>query len=161
MTKTSGLPFRVLAVALLALVGCGDDPAQVQIQVIEEVTFDPSLNVDLAAMTKDPTTGVYTQDLVVGTGDPVDYDSQVSVTYSGWLSDGTLFDSGTGYAFEVGGVGGNSPILGFHVGVLGMQLGGERLMLLPPEVAYGNVPRGSIPGGSVLVFQVTLDEHTP
>lgn len=163
MTKTSGLPFRVLAVTLLAVAGCGDDPVQVEDQVIEEITFDPSLNIDLASMTRDPATGVYTQDLVDGTGDPVDYDSQVSVSYSGWLSDGTLFDSGTDFAFVVGGTEFPSPILGFHVGVLGMRLGGERLMLLPPEVAYGpNPPPGSgIPPGSVLVFRVILDEHTP
>lgn len=158
MTKTPGLRFSVLVLALLAVAGCGDDPAQVQLQVIEETTFAPSLNIDLATMTKDPS-GVYTQDLVVGTGEPVDYDSQVSVSYSGWLSDGTLFDSGTGFSFLVGGVG--EAILGFHVGVIGMRLGGERLMLLPPDVAYGADPNGPVPPGSILVFRVTLDEHTP
>jgi len=140
----------IAAVALVAVATACDDNG---FEVIEELTFDPSLSIDLAAMQR-LDSGVYIQDLVVGTGDVVVLGSQVTVTYTGWLANGTQFDAGT-FPFTAG-VG--QVIDGFDIGVLGMQVGGTRRIVIPPELAYGSQERASIPAGSVLVFDITVDE---
>lgn len=105
--------------------------------------------------------GVYTAtDLTIGTGATAAVGSLVVVSYSGWLYDtgrpngkGTLFDSGTLPAFVVGSA---NLIQGFQLGVVGMKAGGQRRLILPPELAYGSQGQGSIPANATLVFEITL-----
>lgn len=149
------MPPKILGIALTAAVAtlaaaCGDDPTQVQ--VIEEIEFAASLGIDLATMTK-LESGVYIEDLVVGTGDEVVEGSVVTLTYAGRLADGTLFDSGS-FSLTVGS---GSVISGFDQGLRGMLEGGERRVIIPPEQGYGSAPYQSIPGGSVLIFDITAD----
>ena len=105
--------------------------------------------------------GVYTQtDLVVGTGATAAVGSIVTVSYTGWLYDtgrpngkGTQFDSGTLQPFVVGSA---NLIQGFQQGVVGMKVGGQRRLILPPELAYGSNPPSGIPVNATLVFEITL-----
>ena len=126
----------------------------------EEVEFAPELNVDLTQMTR-TASGLYIQDLVVGAGDEAVTGNTVSVHYSGWLPDGTLFDTsrqaGRGpFAFQIGDSG---IIAGWNEGVAGMRVGGTRKLVIPPQLAYG--VRGApptIPGNVSLVFDIELLE---
>ena len=147
MSDTRLLP----AVALiLALVACGGsekagtgDPAT--------ETFAPTLGIDLSQMTK-TSSGLYLQDVTVGTGTEAATGSKVTVAYTGWLVDGTKFDSGT-FPFTVGQ---HQVVAGFEEGVAGMKVGGVRKLVIPPSLGYGAQGTGPIPGNAVIVFQVTL-----
>ena len=143
-----------LAFAAIALAACGDDTTGVEVvfEVIEETTFAPSLGVDLETMERTGT-GVYYKDLVVGAGEPAFYGTTPTVTFTGWLTDGSEFDTGT-FSFFMGN---NQVILGFEDGLLGTREGGTRLMVIPPNRGYGGQDLPGIPAGSVLVFEVTVD----
>ena len=60
----------------------------------------------------------------------------------------------TGFSFLMGN---NEVIRGWEEGMLGMLVGGSRRIVIPPSLAYAGQARGSIPAGSILVFEVTLD----
>ena len=147
MTKVKTF-FCTVAVAS-ALVACGDDNP---FQVIEDTEFAASLGVDLDQMQM-LSSGVYIQDIAVGAGDEALLDSLVYVTYAGYLTDGTLFDSGQ-FPFTVGQ---NEVIDGFEAGAVGMMEDGRRLIVIPPAQAYGDVARSGIPAGSILVFDIMVD----
>lgn len=144
---------RAVLVAVAALVApamaCSDEDPFAP-QVIEDLTFFPGLGVDLAAMTKLPS-GVYIQDDSVGTGAMLADGDSVHVDLRGWLADGTLFGDGEGRFLFPGGL-----IDGFAIGITGMAEGGQRLMVIPPALGYGNTGSGPIPPGAVLVFEVEL-----
>jgi peptidylprolyl isomerase/FKBP-type peptidyl-prolyl cis-trans isomerase FkpA len=97
------------------------------------------------------------EELVVGTGPEATAGRTVEVHYTGWLTDGTRFDSSVGgdpFSFELGA---GEVIEGWDRGVAGMKVGGKRRLTLPPELAYG--ARGAppvIPPGATLVFEVEL-----
>ena len=148
----------VALTVVLALAACSDDSNP--FQVIEETEFAASLGVDLAQMERLPS-GVYVQDVALGEGAELVYDATFTMTYTGWLSDGTQFDTGTfTTTLEENPAPGEGLISGFTQGILGMQPGGTRLLVIPPEEGYGDRQFGAIPPGSILVFRVTLDELT-
>ncbi len=97
------------------------------------------------------------EDLVVGTGREAKKGDVVEVHYTGWLTDGTQFDSSVGgspFSFRLGA---GEVIEGWDRGVAGMKVGGKRKLTLPPELGYG--ARGAppaIPPGATLVFEVEL-----
>ena len=103
------------------------------------------------------------EDLQVGEGIEVANGDQVTVHYTGWLIDGTKFDSsldrGKPFTFELGA---RQVIQGWDRGVRGMQVGGIRKLTIPPELAYGDraVGGGLIPANSTLVFEIKLLEIT-
>jgi len=102
-------------------------------------------------------------DLVVGTGDLASRNAKVSVHYTGWLEDGTKFDSsvdrGTPFEFTLGA---RQVIPGWDQGVEGMQVGGKRKLVIPPELAYGKKGAGNIiPPNATLTFDVELLAVTP
>jgi FKBP-type peptidyl-prolyl cis-trans isomerase FkpA len=127
---------------------------EVTFEVIEDVTFDASLGIDLNVMTR-LTSGVYIEDITVGAGAELEagaVGAEADVSYSGWLRNGTLFDQGE-FGFSIGL---QQVIPGFELGVVGMKVGGTRLIIIPPELGYGGNLVGSIPPGSILVFEVEL-----
>ena len=144
-----------LTILLTALVsgacGDGDVPTAPELQVIEDTEFDSSLGIDLSTM-EVTESGVYYEDVEDGEGDPVGDGDAVTVGYTGYLSDGTVFDDGT-FTFTLGA---NEVIPGFEDGVTGMRPDGVRRMIIPPELAYGTQSVGAIPGGSILIFDVEL-----
>jgi FKBP-type peptidyl-prolyl cis-trans isomerase len=107
--------------------------------------------------------GLQYEDLVVGTGTEATPGSLASVHYTGWLADGTKFDSsldrGQPLQFQVGAGG---VIQGWDEGVAGMKVGGKRKLVIPPELGYGagGAGGGLIPPNAVLVFEVELVEVT-
>jgi len=95
---------------------------------------------------------------VVGSGAAPVVGKSATVNYTGSLLNGTIFDSSlnpgrTPYTFPVG-VGAVVP--GFDEGVRGMKVGGKRLLILPPDLAYGASGVGSIPPNSTLIFDLEL-----
>lgn len=102
--------------------------------------------------------GLIIEDLVIGTGAEATPGSMVSVHYTGWLTDGTLFDTSLTrerpFTFRLGK---NQVIPGWEEGVAGMRVGGKRRLTIPPTLAYGDqgVP-GAIPPRATLIFKVEL-----
>lgn len=143
--------FLMLALALpMAATACNDGPTSIQ-----DTEFAPSLGVDLSAMTR-TSTGLYYQDLTVGTGVTAQAGKSVSVYYTGWLANGLKFDGRTSGAPLTFPLGTRFVIAGWDEGVAGMKVGGKRKLVIPPSLAYGASGRGSIPPNAVLVFDIEL-----
>ncbi len=99
---------------------------------------------------------VMVQDEIVGAGPGVRAGDTITVHYTGRLQDGTVFDSSEGKTPISFTVGSGEIIPGLEQGVIGMQTGGKRLMLIPPSLAYGAQAYGPIPGNSTLVFEIEV-----
>jgi peptidylprolyl isomerase/FKBP-type peptidyl-prolyl cis-trans isomerase FkpA len=98
------------------------------------------------------------EELEVGTGAKALPGKQVTVHYTGWLTDGTKFDSSHDrnkpFVFPLGM---GRVIKGWDRGVHGMMVGGKRKLTIPPEMGYGARGAGAlIPPGATLVFEVEL-----
>ncbi|WP_394701462.1 FKBP-type peptidyl-prolyl cis-trans isomerase [uncultured Roseibium sp.] len=101
---------------------------------------------------------VQIKDIVKGTGEEADVGKTVTVHYTGWLMDGTKFDSSVDrnqpFSFTLGE---RRVIPGWEQGVVGMKVGGKRELIIPPELAYGaNGAGGVIPPNATLKFEVEL-----
>jgi FKBP-type peptidyl-prolyl cis-trans isomerase FkpA len=101
-------------------------------------------------------------DLTVGTGATAAAGNRVTVAYTGWLFDsgqpnskGRQFDSAPSFSFTIGA---NQVIKGWDQGVPGMRVGGQRRLIIPPDLAYGSAGAGNglIPPNATLVFDITL-----
>ncbi|MBY0471349.1 FKBP-type peptidyl-prolyl cis-trans isomerase [bacterium] len=102
--------------------------------------------------------GLKIEDLKVGTGTEAVSGKTVKVHYTGWLTNGTKFDSSLdrNEAFEFP-LGAGRVIQGWDKGVAGMKVGGKRKLTIPPELAYGSRGAGPvIKPNSTLVFEVEL-----
>ncbi len=98
------------------------------------------------------------EDLTVGTGVEAKAGDTVSVHYTGWLTDGTKFDSSVDYGQPFEFVLGQGRVIeGWDVGVAGMKVGGKRKLTIPSDMGYGvqGYPP-VIPGNATLVFDVEL-----
>lgn len=121
--------------------------------------FAAELEVNVEAMTE-TASGLRYQDLVVGDGMEAQGGNAVQVHYTGWLTDGTKFDSsldrGEPFSFTLGT---GEVIAGWDEGVQGMRVGGKRKLIVPPELGYGRAGAPPvIPGNATLVFDVELIE---
>lgn len=143
----------ILALMILVLASC-DSPT-------EPVPSDPD-KIPLPRKVAEEdyielTGGLKYHDFKAGTGDSAANGDILSVHYHGWLTDSTLFDSSylrdEPYFFRLG-IG--AVITGWDLGLPGMQVGGERQLIIPPGLAYGSQSRGPIPANSTLIFEVIL-----
>jgi hypothetical protein len=104
---------------------------------------------------KDQGNGLKVWDVKEGEGIPVPPGGKVLAHYTGWLTDGTVFDSsrnrGAPSPFGLNGV-----IKGWTLGLPGMKPGGIRRLYIPADLAYGSAGRPGIPPDAPLVFEVKL-----
>ncbi|WP_062379699.1 FKBP-type peptidyl-prolyl cis-trans isomerase [Demequina pelophila] len=112
----------------------------------------PSISFDEAG---DMPEELVVQPLIKGDGEEVAEGASVTVHYTGWLWDGEQFDSswdrGTPASFSLNGV-----IQGWGQGLAGQTVGSQVLLVIPPDLAYGEQESGSIPANSTLVFVVDI-----
>jgi FKBP-type peptidyl-prolyl cis-trans isomerase len=88
-----------------------------------------------------------------GTGEQPTATSNVTVAYKGYFTNGTVFDqsSSAGISFGL-----SQVIKGWTEGIPYFKTGGSGILLVPAHLGYGNNDYSSIPGGSVLIFEVKL-----
>ena len=137
---------------LILLSGCDsptDTPDEIEDSPIPRDVSDADY-VDLDA-------GLRYYDFKVGTGAAAQNGDLVSVHYTGWLTDNTLFDSSypinQPIEFELGS---GRVIMGWELGLLGMQVGGDRQLVIPAALGYGSSGQGPIPPNATLIFEVQL-----
>src|SRR6266545_1558484 len=112
---------------------------------------------------KEASPGVKYRDIKEGIGEPCPPGAEVKMHYTGWTTDGNVFDStkeGKATAlpatFKLKGL-----IKGWQEGIPGMKPGGIRKLVISPEKGYGKNKQGSIHENSTLIFEVELLEFTP
>lgn len=151
--------YGLAALAIIALAGCGAStvPAVHSASPTAQAAAQPEAHQVSAAKEITTPSGLKYQDLVVGNGPMAEEGTPVVVNYTGWLTDGTKFDS----SYDPGRqplpftIGAGMVIRGWDEGVKGMRVGGKRKLTIPPDLAYGE--RGYppvIPANSTLVFEV-------
>jgi FKBP-type peptidyl-prolyl cis-trans isomerase len=151
---------RVLPLALTTAVALSCMASRTHAQAAPlppQNVFAPALGVDLVTMHRLPS-GVAYKDLKTGTGAVAEPQHIVAVQYTGWLANGRKFDSSRdrNASFEFF-LGGGQVILGWDQGVVGMRVGGRRLLVIPPSLGYGAGGSGTaIPPNSTLVFDIEL-----
>lgn len=149
---------RATLVAALAATCLGSTGQPLAAQKVE---FAPALGVDLAAMPR-TNRGVHFRDLKVGEGPIIGSAFTVTIHYTGWLPDGTQFETSRldnePVTFALSD---RRVIRGWEEGIRGMREGGVRLIVVPPALAYGR--RGLaplIPPDATLVFEVEVIRAT-
>lgn len=139
-----------------ALAGCGGgDPTSPPAD-----TACPAFLLQYGAAPTDTVTaaGLKYIEISLGSGTAAASGMTVDVNYSGYLINGTRFDTSCPVgvpALQVG-LGASQVIPGFDLGIRGMTTGGVRRVIIPPALGYGNVANGPIPANSTLVFDIHL-----
>ncbi len=133
----------------------------IEVELVELLESGPASPPEVADEDFQETeSGLRYFDVEAGDGPAVEDGQTVNVHYTGWLEDGTLFDSsysrGTPIPYVIGSGG---AIPGWEEGISTMNIGGKRLLVIPPELGYGEDGYGDlIPPGATLTFLVELVE---
>jgi FKBP-type peptidyl-prolyl cis-trans isomerase len=138
----------VLAAALVSSCSLNTDAPNEPSDPTKE-TFAASLNVDIASMTR-TTNGAYYRDLIVGTGDPISGQPNVVISYIEFLKDAQVVGTVSSATQAL-----SRMVPGLQEGVQGMKPNGERLIVVPSALGYGNsttIP--GVPPNSTLVFDL-------
>jgi len=164
VSKRSSLALLIalMMVAALSVTGCSkpaETPAEAPAATApaEQPAEQPAAAPATGPVTKDVTKLVI-KDTKVGTGAEAKSGTSVTVNYTGYLTDGTKFDSsldsGQPFTFNLGA---GEVIKGWDEGVEGMKVGGTRTLTIPPAMGYGDQGAGGvIPPGATLFFEVEL-----
>jgi peptidylprolyl isomerase len=167
----------IVLLCCLALVACGERAPEEESAAAEEpaaaepaggeggtttlgpISEDLTTKPEIPKPSGDPPTELVTEDVVEGTGSAAKSGDMVEMQYVGvsW-STGEQFDaswdSGQPFSFELGSGG---VIAGWDQGIVGMKPGGRRLLIIPPELGYGETGAGGAIGpNETLVFVVDL-----
>jgi FKBP-type peptidyl-prolyl cis-trans isomerase len=126
-----------------------------------DMKFDPPF--DGVSVAKSTTANaIAIEDFVIGEGPEAVKGGEVEVHYTGYLTDGSVFDSSLKrprpFSFELGA---GRVIKGWDEGVAGMKVGGKRKLVIPAKMGYGERRAGKIPPNSTLVFTIELLSFTP
>ena len=138
----------VLAAALVSSCSLNTDAPNDPSDPTKE-TFAASLNVDIASMTR-TTNGAYYRDLIVGTGDPISGQPNIVISYIEFLKDGQVVGTVSSATQAL-----SRMVPGLQEAVQGMKPNGERLIVVPSALGYGNsttIP--GVPPNSTLVFDL-------
>lgn len=142
-------------IATLTLVACTSSESPTAPQVKTATTVAPASTSNAPQTTA---SGLIIETLATGSGPTAKSGDKVSVHYTGWLTNGTKFDSSRDrnepFSFRLGA---GQVIPGWDEGVAGMQPGGKRRLTVPAQLAYGTRGAGGvIPPNAVLIFEVEL-----
>ena len=154
----------IIVAGLLLVIGCGQsDTPPPQEQQTEEpvVQAEEPVAEGIPVVDGDTVTtesGLKYIDITVGEGAAPSTNDVVVAHYTGWLTNGTKFDSsrdrGQPFSFPLGQ---GRVIGGWDEGIASMKVGGHRLLIVPPELGYGDRGAGAvIPAGATLIFDVEL-----
>ena len=172
-----GVALATLLLCLTALVGCatatptpttgdvtpapdgaiGATPTSSNTVILELPTPEPTKEAPKltdAATTTD--SGLRYEDTVEGEGEAAVFGNEVTVNYSGYLTDGTLFDSSVGVQPFTFTIGAGRVIKGWEEGLIGMKKGGQRLLEIPGDLAYGEQGAQIIPPNATLIFEIEM-----
>lgn len=151
MRSVEKLLVLFLFITGVAIAACSDKDAKPSGEV------KPTAAVAPASAVTTPS-GLSYVDLVVGNGPQPTSGKPVKVHYTGWLENGTKFDSsvdrGEPFVFTVGA---GEVIPGWDEGVMTMKVGGKRRLIVPSQLGYGAAGAGGvIPPNATLIFEVEL-----
>ena len=154
----------MVALALsVALVACSDDGdnggSATSTPGTSTTPSETAASIPMPDVAGEPTvtaSGLQIYEITAGTGQEAVATDTVTANYTGWLEDGTMFDSsiprGEPTQFSLSGV-----IPGWTEGVPGMKVGGKRRLVIPPDLAYGAEGQpGTIPPNATLTFDIEL-----
>lgn len=103
----------------------------------------------------DAPTELVVQPLIQGSGAVIEAGQNLTIQYSGWLWDGTSFDSswekGTPFTTSL-----SNLIQGWQQGLVGQTVGSQVLLIVPPDLGYGDQDSNQIPAGSTLIFVIDI-----
>lgn len=151
--------FLALTTAV-AMSGCdgdevfnADEQLEIDIRLIDQYLADNFLTAQVDEDSQ--LRYIVTQE---GTGDNADFGNSVEVHYTGYLLDGTEFDTSIGRGPFTFVLGRGDVIQGWDVGFQKLNVGARATLLIPSGLAYGNSrgPAGDLPPNSVLIFDVTV-----
>ncbi len=162
MSKRSSLALlaALMMVAALSVTGC-TKPAETPAATApaeQPAAEAPAAEAPAKGPVTKDVTKLVIKDTKVGTGAEAKAGQSVTVNYTGYLTDGTKFDSsldsGQPFTFNLGA---GEVIKGWDDGVAGMKVGGTRTLTIPPAMGYGDQGAGGvIPPGATLYFEVEL-----
>ena len=147
------LVLKLLPCVLLAACFTTPDRCPINPSDPSHETFASTLGVDITTMERTEL-GDYRKDLVVGTGAPLTTLANVQIHYSAYLSNGTLIDQVIDQPFPLD-LNARATV-GLADGMLGMYVGGQRLIVVPSELGLGACDNGPVPGNSTIVYKVEL-----
>jgi len=148
------LSIRVMILLLMVsftVISCEKRRAKKQAEEDDRIILDYVAEMGLTASKTDE--GLYYVVDQLGTGAYPSSNSDVTVAYTGYLTDGSIFDESpsTGITFNL-----QNVIDGWTLGIPKFKEGGNGILLIPSALGYGSTGTGSIPGNTVLVFDVEL-----
>ncbi len=149
MLKSIQWSYAFLGASLMLCLACSESDANSQDKDKKEKKEEKVITTK---------SGLKYVELKEGTGDEAKAGQIVEVHYTGWLKDGTKFDSSKDrnepFKFPLGA---GRVIKGWDEGVAGMKVGGKRKLIIPPELGYGKRGAGNaIPPDAELTFEVEL-----
>lgn len=162
-TPKAAVPLiAALVVGALSLSGCAPSAGSSTTSTADPSDAQTTSGSTSTQLAGDPALAAETliiEDLTVGTGVEAKAGDAIAAHYTGWLPDGTMFDTSldTGVPIEFT-LGTGRVIAGWDQGIVGMKVGGTRKLIIPPSLAYGDAAVGKIPAGSTLIFEVELVE---
>lgn len=137
------------------------DPSALPLEPTDKIAYAAPFDGQPIS-SKKTESGLTIEEFVVGDGAEAVKGSEVEVHYTGYLTDGTVFDTSKkrnrAFSFQLGE---GRVIKGWDEGVEGMKVGGKRRLIVPASLGYGERRAGKIPPGATLVFTIELLSVTP